>query len=442
MYPNLYYAFKDLFGIDLKSLRFVNSFGFFVAIAFILSAVALTAELRRKSKQGLLKPTEIQVMVGQPATLNDLLLNFLLGFLLGYKIVALFIMNSSATDDPQAFIFSTSGNWPAGIILGFLFAGLKWWEKNKQKLAKPEHRKVRIWPQDRVGEIVIIALVFGLLGAKLFDIFENWSSFLKNPSSYIFSPAGLTFYGGLICAALAIWWYAKKHKIGFWHLNDAAAPALMLAYAIGRIGCQVAGDGDWGIYNSAFATDQNAKITIAAPGQFQQSLNADSNKSFFLSEYPEGLDKIPHKSFAPKALSFLPHWMLAYDFPHNVNESGVKLANCSDSKYCEHLPIPVFPTPFYETVGCLILFLILWSLRKKLKIPGTLFAVYLMLNGIERFFIEKIRVNVKMDIFGFHPTQAEVISTLLFISGIVLWVILRRKALNQKAGPDIVDASQ
>ncbi len=55
----------------------------------------------------------------------SLLLNFLLGFVLGYKILALFIMDSSVTNDPQAFIFSGLGNWPAGIILGVLFAGIK-----------------------------------------------------------------------------------------------------------------------------------------------------------------------------------------------------------------------------------------------------------------------------------------------------------------------------
>ena len=106
MYPNLYFAFKDLFGIDWKPLRFVNSFGFFVAISFILAAVFLTMELRRKSKQGLLFPTEMQVMVGRTASISELLLNFFLGFLLGYKILALFIMDNSATEDPQAFIFS------------------------------------------------------------------------------------------------------------------------------------------------------------------------------------------------------------------------------------------------------------------------------------------------------------------------------------------------
>src|SRR5690606_4548458 len=130
-------------------LRFVNSFGFFVAIAFILAAIVLTAELKRKSREGLLQPTEMQVMVGRPATALELFLNFLLGFLLGYKIIGLFIMDASATEDPQAFIFSGIGSWPAGIVLGLLFAWMKYSEKNKQKLDKPEKRTVRIWPQDR-----------------------------------------------------------------------------------------------------------------------------------------------------------------------------------------------------------------------------------------------------------------------------------------------------
>lgn len=432
MYPNLYFAFKDLFGVEWTFLRFVNSFGFFVAIAFIVAAIILAAELRRKSRQGLLQPTEMQVMVGRPATAGELVLNFLLGFLLGYKILALFIMDSSATDDPQAFIFSGIGSWPAGIVLGLLFAGLKWYEKNKQKLPKPEKRNVRIWPQDRVGEITILALIFGLIGAKMFDIFENWSDFVKNPSSFLFSPAGLTFYGGLICAALAIWLYARKHKIGFWHLNDAAAPALMLAYAIGRIGCQVSGDGDWGIYNSAYAVDANSNITVAAPGQFDQTLQ--QHATFFLSEANiDSLDEVPHKAFKrPGALGFLPVWFFAYDYPHNVNEHGVPLANCTDKKYCNHLPAPVFPTPMYEVILGTICFVILWLFRKRLRVPGTLFALYLVVNGLERFSIERIRVNNKIH-WGLVFTQAQLISFLLIITGIVVWIVLTRNAKGQKS---------
>lgn len=385
MYPNLYYAFKDLFGVEWSFLRFVNSFGFFVALSFILSAMILSHELKRKGKEGLLHPTEDLVVVGKPATIGELISNFLLGFLLGYKILALFFMDSSVTEDPQAFIFSTLGSWPLGILMGGLFAWLKYYEKNKQKLPKPETRKVRIWPHDRVGEITVLALIFGLVGAKLFDIFENWSDFLKQPSAYLLSPAGLTFYGGLICAGIAIALYAKKHQIKFWHLGDAMAPTMMFAYAIGRIGCQVAGDGDWGIANTK-----------------------------------------------PNPFKWLPDWMWSYKFPHNVNEEGVKIADCI-GKYCYELPVGHYPTAFYETVICLALFGVLWLLRKKIKIPGILFGIYLILNGLERFFIEKIRVNVKLDILGLQPTQAEVISFFLVLSGVVLIIYLYNQSKPVKS---------
>ena len=90
-------------------------------------------------------------------------------------------------------------------------------------------------------------------------------------------------------------------------------------------------------------------------------------------------------------------------------------------QYCNELPMAVYPTPLYETIVSLVLFAFLWSIRKKITIPGRLFAVYLVVNGVERFFIEKIRVNTKYDIFGFHPTQAELISTLLVLTGIAIW---------------------
>ncbi len=379
MYPNLYYAFKDLFGIDFPPLRFINSFGFFVAIAFIVAASLLASELKRKSKIGLLQPTEDEVIVGKAATPGELFLNFILGFLLGYKILALFFLSSSATQDPQTFIFSSMGSWPAGIGLGLLFAGLKWWDKKKQQLQKPEQRTVRIWPQDRVGEITILALIFGLLGAKLFDIFENWSDFLKQPAAYIFSGGGLTFYGGLICATIAIIIYARRYKIPVRHLADAIAPPLMIAYAIGRIGCQVSGDGDWGIQN-----------------------------------------------IEPNPYSWLPDWLWSYNYPNNVIEVGNPIPGCI-GRYCMQLPYNVYPTALYETIACTILFLIIWFSRKRLRPAGSVFALYLVLNGLERFLIEKIRVNNELDILGFHPTQAEVISFGLIVVGIIIWIFLYKK---------------
>lgn len=426
MYPNLYYAFKDLFGIEIPALRFINSFGFFVAIAFLVAAALLANELRRKSKAGLLQPTEVSVMVGQKATISELLINFLLGFVLGYKILALFFLSSEATQDPQTFIFSGMGNWPLGIGLGLLFAGLKWWEKKKQELPKPEKRVVRVWPQDRVGEITILALIFGLVGAKLFDIFENWSDFLETPSDYIFSPAGLTFYGGLIFATIAIVLFAKKHKIGLRHLADAIAPPLMIAYAIGRIGCQVAGDGDWGIFNSAYASTPEGNITMVDSTHFNESLS--QNKVYFDNFLAQtDLQEVPHKFYPkPSSLSFLPDWLFAYNYPNNVNKSGIPIAGCEE-QHCNQLPLAAFPTAFYETVICFILFGILWGLRKRIKPFGALFALYLILNGLERFFIEKIRVNNRINFLGMDVTQAEVISSGLILTGVILWIILLQK---------------
>lgn len=424
MYPNFYYLFRDWFGVEWGILRFVNSFGFFVAVSFILSAFLLTYELKRKSKEGIFKPTEEVIEVGKPASIGELIVNFLIGFILGFKLLGLFFSKSTATINPQEYIFSSQGNWFLGIAVGLLVAGLKWHEKNKQKLAKPEKRLIRVWPYDRVGEMTTIAVVFGLLGAKLFDTFENWDSFLKDPSS-IFSMSGLTFYGGLICAGIALWWYTKKHNINFWHFTDIMGPVMMMAYGIGRIGCQVSGDGDWGIYNSAFKTSSAGGIFPAGKGEFEQAIS--QHAPFFANHGS-------HQAFFPKpaALNFLPDWFFAYDFPHNVNEFGVPLDGCSGS-YCMHLPIPVFPTSLYEIIACLILFAILWLMRKRIKVPGALFGIYLIFNGLERFFIEKIRVNVKMNFLGMQITQAELISFGLIILGIIVLIYSYRK--NKPALP-------
>jgi prolipoprotein diacylglyceryltransferase len=421
MYPNLYYAVKDLFGLDLKFLHFINSFGFFVALSFIAAALTLTAELKRKERQGLLQAEEETITVGKIASPGELLTNFLLGFLIGYKIIGLFLADSSQTQNPTDFIFSSQGNGWAGLITGLLFAGMKWRDKYKQKLPQPEERKIRIWPHDRVGDLVIFAAIFGFLGAKIFNSLETWDEFIQNPVQSLISFSGLTFYGGLIVAALAIWYYARRHKIGFWYLNDAAAPGLMLAYGLGRIGCQVAGDGDWGIVNSAYAVNPSLKTVPASSGEFQNVLAHHSD--FYTRQF--GSLQIPHTSF--HGPSFLPDWFFAYAYPHNVIAEGVRIPGCEGS-FCSYLPLPVFPTPLYEMIICVGLFFLLWSLRKKFKIPGTLFAFYLFINGIERFFIEKIRVNTRYTIFGFHPTQAEIISTLLILGGAGLYFYLWKKA--------------
>lgn len=436
MYPNLYYVLNDWFGWKINAFKIFYTFGIFVALAFIAAAFFLTLELKRKEKQGLMLPRVETITTGRPASFFELLINGIVGFIFGYKLIGAFIASRQHGIDLQEYIFSSEGSWLGGLLIAAALIFLKYREKAKQKLSQPEKRTIRIWPHDRVGDIVIFALVFGIIGAKIFDNLENWDRFIQDPIGNLFAPSGLTFYGGLICATIAICIYARKKGIKLLHLIDAAAPALMIAYAIGRMGCQTAGDGDWGIFNSAYISDTPGHVVPATPEQFQQKLR--ENSTYFLNgvvtdapgiqtmvtDRHESLDKVPHKSFrGPK---FLPTWMFAYTYPHNVNEDGILLPNC-EGKYCRALPQPVFPTPFYEIVASLLLFLFLWSIRKKIKIPGIMFCIYLIVNGIERFLVETIRVNTTYSIFGFHPTQAELISSALVITGIIGIIYLRRK---------------
>jgi phosphatidylglycerol---prolipoprotein diacylglyceryl transferase len=235
---------------------------------------------------------------------------------------------------------------------------------------------------DHANNITLTAALWGIIGAKLFHWLENpyeLIAFFQDPNGEDFMT-GLTMYGGLILAGGMVIRYFVKHRIPVWRGADAAAPGVMLAYAVGRIGCQVSGDGDWGIVN---------------------------------------------QSPAP---AWMPQWLWSYDYPNNVNGVGVPLMDerpCFEG-YCTVLPDPVYPTPLYETLMCLVLFAVLWSLRKKLKPAGTIFFLFLFLNGFERFFIEKIRVNVEL--IG-NWTQAEVISSLLMIAGIAgaIWLRSRKE---------------
>jgi phosphatidylglycerol:prolipoprotein diacylglycerol transferase len=417
MYPNLYYAFKDLFGLDLPIFKLFQTFGFFVAIAFLAAAYVLSSELKRREGLGLLHGYQEKVVVGKPIGATDIIIHFILGFVLGFKILGLVFDWADATQDFQAYILSSRGSWQGGIVLGIVFGFLKYRSAKKVQTPKKEVTTVMVMPHQRVPDFTVQAAVAGLIGAKIFHNLENWNDFIQDPIGALTSFSGLTFYGGLIVAAIVIIRYARSKQINTFQLIDSSGPALMLAYGIGRMGCHFSGDGDWGIYNSSYVTDAAGKVMQADPAKFQEVVKG--NEQFFARQYA-GLEHIPHAPFVkPGGLSFIPDWFFAYGYPHNVINEGVQMAGCT-GKYCSVLPVAVYPTALYEIIACLILFLILWSIRKRITIPGVLFGIYLIMNGAERFFVEKIRVNTKYDIFGFHPTQAEIISTLLVIGGAVL----------------------
>ena len=107
------------------------------------------------------------------------------------------------------------------------------------------------------------------------------------------------------------------------------------------------------------------------------------------------------------------------------------MAGC-EGDYCSVLPIPVFPTPVYEFLMGFAIFLALWNYRKKMKTPLTMFSIYLILNGVERFLIEQIRVNSQYDWGFIKPTQAEILAVCITLSGVLLFAF--RKVIDRKAG--------
>jgi prolipoprotein diacylglyceryltransferase len=214
---------------------------------------------------------------------------------------------------------------------------------------------------------------------------EHWNEFVSDPVGALLSFSGLTFYGGLIFGAIAVLYYANKLGVRYYHMIDAAAPGLILAYAVGRGGCQLSGDGDWGIVN-----------TSPKPGW----------------------------------LSFLPDWMWSFKYPHNVINEGIPIPGC-EGRFCMELPEAVFPTPFYEIIMASIIFIILWNIRKRITVPGMLFSIYLVLNGLERFLIEEIRVNRHYNVLRLSLSQAQIIALLLMICGIAgIWFFNRYKQLH------------
>lgn len=325
-------------------------------------------------------------------------------------------------------IFKTFG---AMVALAFLAATwvISQELKRKEKLGlipqtKDSKTGQLIWAHQRISEIVIIAAIGGLIGAKIFNAFETWDDFIRDPIGSLFSRSGLTFYGGFIVATIVFYYYARKHKIPFAHLCDAAAPAVMLAYGIGRLGCQLAGDGDWGVFNSAYVTN--------AEGKLEQVSAAEGNAKVF--QYHELFHFDTTAIYAP-APSWAPDWIWSQNYPMNVGNEGVRLRDCIHDDYCGVLPVGVFPTPVYEFIACVGLFFLLWAFRRRMRRPWQMFGIYLILNGTERFFVEKIRVNFKYDWGFLHPTQAEIIAVCLILAGIAFLFYSRKKDLIPEIAP-------
>lgn len=227
-------------------------------------------------------------------------------------------------------------------------------------------------PVDWAYEILFVALIGGLVGARGYFLLQNWGDVKDDLFGNLFSGAGLIWYGGLIGGVVAVMIWAKWRGFVSLALVDMAAIGLPLGYAIGRIGCQVSGDGDYG------------------------------------------------------KESDLP-WAMGYPHGSVPTDPGVE----------------VQPTPIYETLSMGLLAFVLWNLRDRFK-PGTLFGIYLLGAGVERFLVEFARRNDS--VVGFM-TAAQVESLIMFLLGVVWLLVMWRRSggrllADESAPPQPKDAKR
>jgi phosphatidylglycerol:prolipoprotein diacylglycerol transferase len=238
------------------------------------------------------------------------------------------------------------------------------------RIGPARRRGVPVPPQDVVTDFMVVVLIAGIVGARLFHILEHSAQFAADPMSMIFTRSGLSIFGGLIFGTLAGMVCVRRWRLPVRPLLDAAAPAMMIGYAVGRIGCEVSGDGDWGTASN-------------------MALKPD----------------------------WLPTWLWAQTYDNNI--------------FGEVIAAPgVYPAPMYETAMALACFALLWALRRHPFRTGWLFSVYLVLAGAERLLIEQIRVNPVLDVFGVRATQAEMIAVVLIVLGIAGMAFLGQRPID------------
>jgi phosphatidylglycerol:prolipoprotein diacylglycerol transferase len=215
---------------------------------------------------------------------------------------------------------------------------------------------------DRAWDIVFMAVLGGVVGAKIYYVILNYPWLFENPVRAIFSRGGMVWYGGFGGAVLLIIWEIKRRGLPLGKMADLIAPPLAIGYAVGRMGCFLVGDD----YGRPTASWVGIRFPQGSP--------------------PTRVDVIES------------HFGIQVD-PVLVEQFGQVL--------------PVHPTQLYEVALAILIFIILWKLRIHKYGTGWLWWLCLAMLSLERFLVEFVRI--KDDRFLGSYTVAQLIAVLLIV---------------------------
>jgi phosphatidylglycerol:prolipoprotein diacylglycerol transferase len=249
------------------------------------------------------------------------------------------------------------------MLLSFLTGGY---------LLRAEMRRMGEDPE-KAWDLVFMAVIGGIVGAKAYYVLLNYERLLDDPIGLIFARGGLVWYGGFILATALVVWEIRRQKLPLPKMADATAPALALAYAVGRVGCFLVGD-DWGRPTGAW---YGVRFPQGAP--------------------PTRVDIIER-------------------------EFGITVDPALVEEYGQI--VPVHPTQLYEVGMSTLIFFLLWRIRRHQHRAGWLFMLWLILAGLERFLVEFVRA--KDDRFLGALTLAQVLSLAIVAVGIAGMMRARR----------------
>ncbi len=210
---------------------------------------------------------------------------------------------------------------------------------------------------DLAASFTLWAAVGGLVGSRVLSFLDDWGGFIRDPLAFVLTGAGFVFYGGLIGGFVTVSIFIWRRGLPYWQITDCIAPSLAIGQAIGRIGCQLAGDGDWGMPTT-----------------------------------------LPWGMSFPNAIIGWEEWTRENNLPVDVR---------------------VHPAPVYETLLYGAVFAILWVRGRSPHPDGYILWLYLLLSGAARFLVEFVRINPRV-VFGLSEAQV-ISLILMAIASVQIW---------------------